>query len=193
MLDAIPDTRLESPDPDTFHARNAAPCGGNWCVVQTFSQVERWANQNLQRAGFTTYLPMAIVRRRDNAIRSLWHRVQVPLFPTYLFLQHDNRDLWRPIRETPGVLAVLRSGDKIHHVRPGVLDAVRAAEAKSAVVGARGQAWAPGAAVALSDGPLAGHPAVVLAVSRETARIAVLLFGELRTITAPVTSLVARE
>jgi hypothetical protein len=38
-----------------------------------------------------------------------------------------------------------------------------------------------------------GHPAVVISVEREIAKIALVLFGELRTVSIAVGSLVARE
>jgi hypothetical protein len=41
--------------------------------------------------------------------------------------------------------------------------------------------------------PFAGHPAVVISVDREIAQIALVLFGELRTVSIAVGSLVARE
>jgi hypothetical protein len=46
--------------------------------------------------------------------------------------------------------------------------------------------------VTLANGSLAGHPAVVLDVSRDTARVSVMLFGELRNVKAPVSWLVER-
>jgi transcription antitermination factor NusG len=169
------------------------PCCGNWCVVQTHSQAERWADANLRRSGYRTYLPMAVVRRRDNAIRSLWHRVDVPLFPSYLFLQHANRDLWRPIRETPGVLTVLKSGNQIQYVRAGVVEAVQAAEVLASVSHQKPTQWAPGASVALANGPLANHPAVVLSVHRDTATLGVMIFGALRQVQAPIEWLMPRD
>jgi transcriptional antiterminator RfaH len=193
MLDASHNLGLPVTQPDAFHARNDAPCCGNWGVCYTQPQAERWANANLQRAGFRTYLPLAIVTRRDRVLRSLTHRVEVPLFPRYLFVQHDNPDFWRPIRETPGVHSVLQCANRMQYARAGAVEAVEAALALAAASPRETGQWAPGAAVALANGAFAGHPAVVLRVARETAHLSVLIFGGLREVQAPVAWLVARD
>jgi transcription antitermination factor NusG len=193
MLDLAPATGLDRRNSDPFHTRSDVPCGGNWCVVQTHSQAERWANANLRRAGWITFLPLAVIRRRDNAIRSLWHRVDVPLFPSYLFLRGANRDLWRPIRETPGVLSVLRTGDRIHQLPDMAVEAVRSALEAVQGLPAPLTPWKPGTPCSLAQGALAGHPAVVLRIDGDHATVSVLLFGALREIQAPVSWLVERQ
>jgi transcription antitermination factor NusG len=193
MLDLAPHTRLDRRNPDPFHTRNAGPCGGNWCVVQTHSQAERWANANLTRAGWITFLPLTPIRRRDNAIRSLWHRVDVPLFPTYLFLRGANRDLWRPIRETPGVLSVLRTGDRIHQLPDMAVEAVRNALEAAQAPPAPHAPWKPGTPCSLVQGALAGYPSVILATHGDHARISVLLLGALRELEVPIAWLVERQ
>lgn len=194
MLDALPDTRLDATHHDGTGslASRCAPCGRIWAVAYTHSQAERWAEAGLRRAGYETYLPLAITRRRDNAIRSLWHRVEVPAYPRYLFVVLSGP--WTPIRYCPGVAdLVWQEPGKPGTVPDAAVEALRAAEAERAASPPPNATWAPGAAVALSDGPLAGHPAVVLSVSRETARIAVLLFGELRQVSSHVSNLTARD
>jgi transcription antitermination factor NusG len=187
--------RLETADPGPFQQRNASPCYGNglgrqWAVAYTQPQAERWANDNLRRLGFVTYLPLHTVRRRDPAIRSLVHRVEVPLFSRYLFVQHNNPEFWRPIREAPGVASVIRSGERIQFARQGAVEAIQAALATSPPDdGSIG----PGDAVCVSTGPLRGHPAVVVAVHRQVATIEVMLFGGLRTLLVHLDQLQPRE
>jgi len=164
-----------------------------WAVVQTHPQAERWANSNLQRNGYQTYLPLVAVQRRDRTLPTLRHTVIVPLFARYLFVAHDNQAIWRPIRETPGVASVLNSGGQIQYARAGDVEAVRAAEATRRSI-APGASWAPGMPCSPVAGtPFAGHPAVVISVERQTAKVAMLLFGELRTVSIDVACLRERE
>ena len=189
MLDVAPDTRLD------HHELVAKPpeCRGNWAVAQTRPQAERWAQSNLRRLGYETYLPLITVRRRDRAIRSLWHRVEIPLFPSYLFVQHCNPDLWRPIREAPGVQCVLLCGNRIQYARAGAVEALRADEALRAAQPPETSQWHPGAAVAVTAGAFFGHPAVIAAVTRKSAIITILIFGSPRNVTVPLSCLTRRE
>jgi transcription antitermination factor NusG len=115
------------------------------------------------------------------------------MFPRYLFIDHDRPDFWRPIRETQGVASVLTCGSRMQYANAGAVEAVQAAELLAATYPPDRQLFAPGALVTLANGSLSGHPAVVLDVSRDTARVSVLLFGALRQVTAPLDCLVARD
>ena len=72
-----------------------------WYLVYTKPQQERVANDNLQRQGYETYLPM--LRKRVKRGKTYHHRLD-PLFPRYLFIHlSDQLDDWGPIRSTIGV------------------------------------------------------------------------------------------
>jgi transcriptional antiterminator RfaH len=191
-LDATVNECVATPD-----SRNDLRCYGSgaprWAVVQTHPQAEHWANSNLQRNGYRTFLPLCTVQRRDRVLPTLKRLVVVPLFSRYLFVQHDNPDLWRPIRETPGVHCVLTNGNRIQYARAGDVEAVRAAQALAATQPPENCWAAPGTPCSPAAGAFTGHPAVVISVERGKAIIAMLLFGELRQVSVDVSSLVARE
>jgi transcription antitermination factor NusG len=192
VLDASHNLELPAPQP----APSPAPCccnGARWTVVTVWPQADRYAASNLRRQGYVAFLPLTTVTRRDRALPTLRHRVEVPLFSGYLFVQHDPRDSWTPIRTTPGVRSMLRNGNQLQYARAGAVEAVQAAAALAASTTQDDAQWAPGAAVALSAGPFASHPAVVLRVARETAHLSVMLFGALRQVSAPVAWLMARD
>jgi transcription antitermination factor NusG len=192
MLDAAHNPALASPQPDTLRARSDAPCGRNWLVCYTHPQAERWADQSLRQRGYQVFLPLAIVRRRDNAIRSLFHRVEAPAFPRYLFALNDGP--WTPLRYCPGIAdLVWQCPGKPGTVTEAAISALRGVLAEAATLQRKTAQWAPGALVTLANGSLAGHPAVVLDVSRDTARVSVLLFGALREVKAPIDCLVTRD
>jgi transcription antitermination factor NusG len=125
--------------------------------------------------------------RPDRVTPSLKHRVQRPLFGSYLFVVPGAH--WAPIAHTRGVLRLLMANG-----RPGIVPDA-AVEALRGVQGSEPSsvAWAPGTPCSLVLGPLRGHPAVVLAVDGSSATISVLIFGGLRPVSAPVAWLVARE
>ena len=166
-----------------------------WACVYTHPQAEFWANANLRRSGYRTYLPTCAVQRRDRVTPTLRHTVTVPLFARYLFLQFNHHaESWSPVRATPGVADLIRSGPDLHYASDEAVDALEAGEAlRRTTPSGHPAEWHTGAAVAVASGAFAGHPAVIVAVERETARIAMLVFGELRTVMVDVDCLTARD
>jgi transcriptional antiterminator RfaH len=80
---------------------------GYWSIVQTHSQRERLAAEQLAQRGFHVYLPKIRITTKlgGRRVHSL-----VPLFPSYLFLRIDR--VWYPVLSTVGVLRVLRNADR---------------------------------------------------------------------------------
>jgi len=191
MLDTTANPALDRTTPPS----GSRPTGPRWHVVATHSQAERRATYNLAQQGYETYLPLVTVRRRDAAIRSLMHRVEVPLFAGYAFVRFDaTRDPWRPITNTPGVYALLRSSSTgLPHPCPdAAVEALRAGDALRRTPTPTGASWSPGAACKAQHGPFKGHEAVVVSVTGPKATIALPLFGGLRELTVPVEWLMAR-
>jgi transcriptional antiterminator RfaH len=170
--------------------------GPRWFVVSTYPQAERRALDHLQQQGYDAYLPLCTIRRRDRVLRTLFHPVEVPLFPSYAFVSFDpQHDPWRPIVNTLGVYALLRRPDGIPNpVARGSVEALQALDALRRSIAPPGASWASGMPCSPATGtPFAGHPAVVVSVTGQRAIIAMLLFGELRQVSVDVSSLVARE
>lgn len=174
-----------------FQAGNERPCHSiAWACVYTHPQAERWANDNLRQAGYVTCLPLMQVRRRDRVITSLWHTVEVPLFSRYLFICFDAlAESWSPIRAAPGVRDLVRNGDEVAYTPDAVVARLQAVQALPPPA----TPWAPGTPCTLAEGPFKGHAGVVIEQRGQTALVAVLLFGALRPLHAPLASLRARE
>lgn len=164
-----------------------------WIVVATKPQAERYADANLQRQGYRTFLPLVPARRRDRVVRSLVHRVNAPLFPGYVFCWHRADDPWRPIRCTPGVRALVKCGSQLPYASAGAVEAVQAVVEQSAYSLPWSNSIAPGVAVEAVAGPFSGLQAVVLQVGRDMALISLMMFGELREILVDKDNLQARE
>ena len=119
--------------------------------------------------------------------------VDVPLFSSYVFvavpLSH-----WGPICHTLGIKRLLMSGEKPYTLTEAAESALQAVEAFSATT-PLGSCWAtPGAPCSLSTGAFRGHEGVITAVDarKGTANVAMLVFGELRTVRVELSALVKR-
>jgi transcriptional antiterminator RfaH len=167
--------------------------GYRWTCVRTHPQAERWAQANLERSGYRCYLPLITLHRPDRALATMVHRVTVPAFAGYLFVQHDPATSWGPIRDTPGVSAVLRCGNRIQYARAGTVEALEGALGRAGVEQRKGRQWAPGASCVVARGIFAGHPAVVLDVVAEAAFVSILFLGELREVALALDSIKARD
>jgi len=176
----------------TARASHAA-CGRYWAVAQTHPQAELWARQNLTRIGYPVYLPMLLIQRRDRHTPSIIHRVERPLFSSYLFVQLDDADPWTPIRYASGIRQVLMSSGKPHKLNPAILSAVQAGDALRRLPAPDTPLLRPGAPVTCLQGPFYGREAVVIAASTVTARIAMMMLGSVREITVPIQQLAVRE
>jgi len=170
---------------------NSGPSG--WAVCRTYPQAERWARDNLRHQGYNAFLPLCLVLRRDRVLRTLTHQVEAPLFVGYLFVRCERRDVWRPIRETPGVHSIIHDGNGIQYAPDAAVSALQATEASRRTPTTPGALWAAGDPCKPAHGPFAGHDAVVLSVNRLTATVGLLLFGQMREVSVPVTSLAPRN
>jgi transcription antitermination factor NusG len=190
MLDALPPTRLDAANPPGHRGCGCYP----WGVIQTHPQAESWATSQLNRQGYTTYLPLYPAKRRDPVTRTMTRIIQAPLFPSYAFVQIATDDPWYPIRRTPGVRQLLLAEfGKPYILHAGALEAVRATEAKRATMTPETARWAPGMACSLATGALRDTPAVVLAVEDDTAYVSMMLFGHLREVSVRLDCLRMRD
>ena len=164
-----------------------------WAVARTKPQAERWAFINVCRLGYEAFLPLCTVRRRDRVLPSLFHNVEVPLFRSYLFVQHQPGTSWRGIRAAPGVASIVCAGHEIRYAAPVVVEQLRATEALRRTPAPLKQRFRPGSACRLSAGALRGHAAVVVEIDGDSVAVAVMLFGELRRVSVPLDALSLRD
>ncbi len=145
----------------------------SWYLVFTKPRQERVALENLERQGYTCYLPQWVVPRKRR--ESAWATVNEPLFPRYLFIELDTGPTgpgWGPIRSTTGVTSLVRFGLQPAKAPLGLVDSLRAMEAAHAEQAER--PLAPGDVVCLREGPFAGLQAVYQCQD-SNARITLLL------------------
>ena len=127
----------------------------NWFAVYTKPRQERIALDNLERQGFSWFLPMAINPYQRRSAKML--RVE-PLFPRYLFLNviPDQQSLG-PVRSTRGVATLVRFGMELARLPEVVIRAVNSrCDPETGLVKLDPVPVAPGDKVKVFDGPLAG-------------------------------------
>jgi len=181
--------RHAQPDPDRIR------CGSRtgWAVCQTHPQAERWARDQLRNQGYEVYLPLHTVTRRDPVLRTLTRQVEAPLFTSYLFVCIRSPH-WSPIAHTLGVRRLLMSAGNPYILRDGIVSTLEASAASRLYPPTDPPSqWPPGTPCALANGSLKGHEGVVLSVNRLTATVGLLLFGQMREVSVPLTSLAPRN
>ncbi|MCK9530526.1 MAG: transcription/translation regulatory transformer protein RfaH [Gammaproteobacteria bacterium] len=144
-----------------------------WFVVYTKPRSEALAYEHLQRQGFMAYLPRI---RQPQHVRGAWRKVISPLFPRYLFvrLRPGVQDI-SPLRSTRGVTTLVRFGDRLAMMPPGMVEALRACEdPKEGMHMAERALFTTGEPVRIMRGAFAGLEGVFHAASGEE-RVVILL------------------
>ena len=70
-----------------------------WVAIYTNPRAEKQTEKRLQDLGHETYLPL---QRKLHQWSDRWKNVEVPLFPSYLFVKMRSKDIV-PVRNTNGV------------------------------------------------------------------------------------------
>ena len=98
----------------------------HWYAVHSKPRQEATAELNLQRQGYTTYLPRTSLRKLR---RGQWMKAVEPLFPRYLFMQlNPVVDNIAPVRSTRGAVGLVRIGNDLRPVPDDVIAYLKQAE-----------------------------------------------------------------
>jgi transcriptional antiterminator RfaH len=176
---ASPDQCGRNPAAGADDDRHVTAGVSSWTVVATHPQAERWAEANISRAGYRTYLPLVAGKKRDRAIRTMFHDVLLPLFPGYLFAEVGSADPWTPIRYAPGVRSLIIYGNRLQYARAGAVEALQAGEEFRREVPQGAAAWRVGASCAILGGVFEGAAAVVVELRGLRAVVALISCGAL--------------
>lgn len=143
----------------------------NWYLIHTKIRQERVALDNLERQGFTCFLPLI---RAEKLRWGALQVVQEPLFPRYLFIRLGTgleSQSWAPIRSTLGVSRLVTFGQIPAKIEDSLVDELRAQSEASEVVLRH---FEPGEQVVVTDGPFVGVEAIYQMADAE-GRVMVLL------------------
>ena len=88
-----------------------------WVLIYTKPKQEKKANENLQKQGFKTFLPLISTSNNKSDIKS-----QVPVFPRYIFVQINlGLDNWASINSSYGVSHIVMFGETFTSVSPSII------------------------------------------------------------------------
>ena len=80
----------------------------SWFVIWTDSRAEKKVEARIAAMGLSPWLPTVKERHRWS---DRWREVVCPLFPGYLFARNRSVE-WHKVLRTPGVLTVVKQGDR---------------------------------------------------------------------------------
>lgn len=145
------------------------PC--HWYLIHTKVRQERCAQENLERQGYTCFLPqMRVEKLRRRALVV----VQEPLFPRYLFIRLDaglEAKGWGPIRSTLGVTRLVTFGSQPAKLSDKLVSSIRA---RTEDATERKEYFEKNQALVVADGPFIGLDAIYQMTDGE-GRVIVLL------------------
>jgi transcriptional antiterminator RfaH len=144
----------------------------HWYLVQTKPRQEHLAQENLERQGYSTYLPLIRNIRRRLGNR---HYADEPFFPRYMFIRLNTlTDNWAPIRSTVGVVNLVRFGQWPTPVPDSLIQQIRERANPDTGLHEIERQLNKGDKVRILDGPLVGFEGIFLASSGQD-RVLVLL------------------
>jgi len=144
---------------------------GNWYLIHTKIRQERVALDNLERQGFTCFLPLI---RTEKLRRGALHVVQEPLFPRYLFIRLGTgleSPSWAPIRSTLGVSRLVSFGQTAAQIDDELIAQLQAQTNSNEV---QRRHFESGEPVVVTEGPFVGIEAIYQMADGE-GRVMVLL------------------
>jgi transcriptional antiterminator RfaH len=143
-----------------------------WYLIHSKPRQEYLAQENLERQGYGTYLPVTTVRRRKDG--KTVSEVG-PMFPRYLFIQlSEKTDNWGPIRSTFGVANLVRFGQIPSKVPNYLISQLKLRENESGICVLPERDYKRGDSVRIAEGPFEGYKAIFQAKNAKN-RVLLLL------------------
>lgn len=143
-----------------------------WYLIHSKPKDEKVAQENLERQGYETYLPLILGRakKKGKTIKAIQ-----PMFPRYMFIHlSDETDDWGPIRSTLGVSSLVRFGMKPAKVPDGLVRKLRENEDSSGLQIIETKEITVDDKVRIAEGPFEGYEGVFSSKSSKD-RVIVLL------------------
>ncbi len=144
----------------------------SWYLIYTKPRQERLAQDNLERQGYMTYLPLIQKKHKRNGK----HIAAIEaFFPRYLFISlNTTTDNWSPIRSTLGVANIVRFTQYPTVVSGSLVSLLMSNEDPDTGLYNEDFNFKSGDSVRITDGALAGYEGFFKARSGEE-RVVVLL------------------
>lgn len=146
--------------------------GRAWYLIYTKSRAESLAEENLQRQGYETYLPLIQFKQRKNG---KYVDVIEAMFSRYLFINLNcTTDNWSPIRSTIGVANMVRFNGLPSTVPNALIESIKSMADVQGVHKPQEKEFKAGDTVCIIDGVFAGLKGIFQAKTSQE-RVSVLL------------------
>ena len=93
-----------------------------WIIVQTKSNCENKACLNLKRQGYDVFFPK--LKKKISRFNKFINIIK-PLFPGYIFVSINSNQNWSKIKNTYGILNILKFGDYFYFLPSDVVDSIK--------------------------------------------------------------------
>lgn len=143
-----------------------------WYLIYTKPKAEQIASSNLERQGFTIYLPKISIERR---LKKRYVTQINPYFPRYLFINLScTTDDWSPIRSTYGVSSIVRFGSFPIQVPDSLIDMLKGNENDHGLQDFEAKKPKKGDKIRILEGAMAGCEGIFEAETKND-RVIILL------------------
>ena len=93
-----------------------------WIIVQTKSNCENKACLNLKRQGYDVFFPK--LKKKISRFNKFINIIK-PLFPGYIFVSINSNQNWSKIKNTYGILNILKFSDYFYFLPSDVVDSIK--------------------------------------------------------------------
>ena len=92
-----------------------------WVLIYTKAKEEKKANENLQRQGFKTFLPLIASSNKNSEFKS-----PVPFFPRYFFAQINlGLENWHSIKSSYGVSRIVMFSEEFASIPNNIIESMQ--------------------------------------------------------------------
>ncbi|MBL1140594.1 MAG: transcription/translation regulatory transformer protein RfaH [Proteobacteria bacterium] len=147
-----------------------------WYLIHSKPKEEKVAQENLERQGYETYLPLILGRtkKRGKTIKTIQ-----PMFPRYLFIHlSDQTDDWGPIRSTLGVSSLIRFGMTPAKVPDSLINSLKNNENSQGIHELPSKPLSPGDKLLIVEGLFEGYEATLFSKKSDDRVIVLLKIAE---------------
>lgn len=127
--------------------------GQGWCVLYTKPNHEKKVDEQLRKMNLNSFLP-TVKRLRIWCDRKKY--VDVPLFPSYVFVQITNLQQYYKSLKIDGILNYVRVGNRIARISESIINDVRKVAVNGNDIEISSERFLRGTDLVIKEGPFAG-------------------------------------
>jgi transcriptional antiterminator RfaH len=127
--------------------------GQGWCVLYTKPNHEKKVDEQLRKMNLSSYLP-TVKKLKTWCDRKKY--VDIPLFPSYVFVQITDLQQYYKSLKIDGVLNYVRVGNRIARVSESIISDIRSVVINGSDIEISSERFLSGTDLIIKEGPFAG-------------------------------------